>query len=152
MIVQRHCLVVFDEETGVELWQRQWPATYRNLRVTFATGPRATPTVDGDRVYVLGAAGMRSCFETEAGALVWRVDMGVDYESTVPVQGTTHAPLVEGDLLIAVVDGDPDAKVVAFNKVTGAVYSNQDYAIAGGLAIATPVHSGRYLTISQRPT
>ncbi len=118
MIVQRHCLVVFDEETGVELWQRQWPATYRNLRVTFATGPRATPTVDGDRVYVLGAAGMRSCFETEAGALVWRVDMGVDYGSTVPVQGTTHAPLVEGDLLIAVVDGDPDAKVVAFNKVT----------------------------------
>ena len=187
-------LVVFDEETGAELWQRQWPATYRNLLAKFATGPRATPTIDGDRVYVLGAAGMLSCFETETGALLWRVDTVVDYAATVPVQGTAQAPLVEGDLLIAVVGGDPDAKVVAFDKVTGAevwralentsetgysapividaggvrqlilwhataitslapetgaVYWNQDYAIGGGMAIATPVRSGRYLAVSQ---
>ena len=112
-------LVVFDEETGALLWQQEWPATYRNLQFKFATGPRAVPTVDGPKVYTLGAAGMLSCFDTETGDLVWRVDTVTDYDSTVPVQGTSQAPIVEGDLLIAAVGGEPDAKVVAFDKVTG---------------------------------
>ena len=50
-------LLVLDEETGEVLWTREWPATYRNIHFKFAIGPRATPTVDGERVYVLGAAG-----------------------------------------------------------------------------------------------
>ena len=44
--------VALDEERGVVLRTREWPATYRNIVRVFATGPRATPTVDGDRVYV----------------------------------------------------------------------------------------------------
>ena len=112
-------LVVFDEETGTVLWQQEWPATYRNLQFKFATGPRAVPTVDGNRVYTLGAAGMLSCFDTETGELLWRVDTVTDYDATVPVQGTSQAPIVEENLLIAAVGGEPDAKVVAFNKVTG---------------------------------
>ena len=187
-------LVVFDEETGAHLWEQEWPSTYRNLQVKYAIGPRAVPTVDGDRVYVLGAAGLLSAFNTQAGALLWRVDTVAEYGATVPVQGTSQAPLVEGDLLIAMVGGDPDAKVVAFDKVsgaevwraidntsetgysapivieaggvrqliawhataitslnpeTGAQYWEQPFAIGGGMAIATPVRSGRYLVVSQ---
>ncbi|GIT68063.1 MAG: hypothetical protein Ct9H300mP25_15350 [Acidobacteriota bacterium] len=62
---------------------------------------------------------MLSCFDTETGDLLWRVDTVTDYDSTVPVQGTSQAPIVEGDLLIAAVGGEPDAKIVAFDKVTG---------------------------------
>ena len=187
-------VVALDEETGSLLWQQEWPATYRNLLFKFANGPRAVPTVDGDRVYVLGAAGMLSCFDTETGSLLWRVDTVSEYGATVPVYGVSQAPLVEGDYLIAVVGGEPDAKIVAFDKVsgvevwrsientsetgysapvvinaggvrqlilwhataitslnpeTGAVYWNQDFTIAGGMAIATPVNSGRYLLVSQ---
>jgi len=187
-------LVVFDEETGTVLWQQEWPATYRNLQFKFATGPRAVPTVDGNRVYTLGAAGMLSCFDTETGELLWRVDTVTDYDATVPVQGTSQAPIVEENLLIAAVGGEPDAKVVAFNKVTGdevwrsldnisetgysapiiidaggarqlilwhataitslnpktgEIYWNQDFTIGGGMAITTPVRSGRYLAVSQ---
>ena len=187
-------LLAFDEETGALLWEETWPTSYRNLQVKFATGPRAVPTVDGDRVYVLGAAGMLSSFNTKTGALLWRVDTVSEYGATVPVQGTTQAPLVEGNLLIAVVGGEPDAKVVAFNKstgtevwralentsetgysapivinaggvrqlilwhataitslnpTTGTVYWEQAFAIAGGMAIATPVRNGRYLVVSQ---
>mgnify|MGYP001408826671 FL=1 len=187
-------LVVFDEETGTVLWQQEWPATYRNLQFKFATGPRAVPTVDGNRVYTLGAAGMLSCFDTETGDLLWRVDTVTDYDATVPVQGTSQAPIVEENLLIAAVGGEPDAKVVAFNKVTGdevwrsldnisetgysapiiidaggarqlilwhataitslnpktgEIYWNQDFTIGGGMAITTPVRSGRYLAVSQ---
>ena len=113
-------LLALDEETGVILWSHTWPATYRNIIWKFANGPRTPPTVDEDRVYVLGAAGMLLCLATETGELIWQVDTGVDYDTTVPVYGVSNAPIVEGELLIAVVGGFPDAKVVGFDKTTGA--------------------------------
>ena len=112
-------LVVLDEETGERLWTQEWPATYRNIHFKFATGPRATPTVDGDRVYILGAAGMLSCFDTATGGLVWRIDTPAEYGVTVPVYGVSQSPLVEDDLLIVVLGGEPDAKIAAFDKATG---------------------------------
>ena len=116
----RERLLALDEETGAVLWTREWPATYRNIVPVFATGPRATPTVDGDRVHVLGAAGMLSCFDTATGDLLWQIDTVADYGVTVPVYGVAHSPLVEGDLLITLLGGEPDAMVVAFDKATGA--------------------------------
>ena len=113
-------LVVFDEESGALLWTQEWPAAYRNIHVKFATGPRATPTVHGDRVYILGAAGMLACFDTATGDLIWRVDTVADYGVTVPVFGVSQSPLVEGDHLIALLGGEPDAMVVAFDRTTGA--------------------------------
>ena len=84
-------LLVLDEETGAVLWTREWPAAYRNIHFKFAIGPRATPTVDGDRVYILGAAGTLSCFEVETGDLLWRVDTAADYGVTVPVFGVSQS-------------------------------------------------------------
>ena len=112
-------LLALGEETGAVLWSQEWPAAYRNIHAKFATGPRATPTVDGSRVYGLGAAGMISCMDTETGEVVWQIDTVAEYGTTVPVFGISQAPLVEGDLLIAVVGGEPDAKIVAFEKATG---------------------------------
>ena len=113
-------LVVFNEESGAMLWAKEWPAAYRNIHVKFATGPRATPTVKGDRVYILGAAGMLSCFDTATGDLIWRVDTVAEYGVTVPVFGVSQSPLIEGDYLIALLGGEPDAMVVAFDMATGA--------------------------------
>ena len=112
-------LLALDEETGAVLWTHTWPATYRNIIWKFANGPRTPPTVDGDRVYVLGAAGMLSCLNAETGERIWQIDTGTEYDTTVPVYGVSNAPLVEGNLLIAVVGGFPDAKLVAFDKATG---------------------------------
>ena len=58
-------VLALDERTGEVLWTHEWPAAYRNLQFSYATGPRATPTVDGDRVYVAGGAGMLLCLEVE---------------------------------------------------------------------------------------
>ena len=51
-------IVVIDEQTGEELWTYAWGTTNRTLLQSYAGGPMATPTVDGDRVYVLGATGL----------------------------------------------------------------------------------------------
>ena len=89
------------------------------LMVSYAIGPRATPTVDGDRVYIVGATGRLFCFDVATGAVVWRKDYVEDYDTSVPVWGTASAPLVDGDRLIALVGGEPDALIVAFDKRTG---------------------------------
>src|SRR5688572_1842215 len=47
-----------DAATGKELWRHAWPVDYQ---IQYPAGPRATPGVDGDRVYVLGAMGDLFC-------------------------------------------------------------------------------------------
>ena len=108
-----------EERTGKILWTREWEADYIGLMETYATGPRATPTVDQDRVYVLGSKGKLLCLGVKTGSVLWEKDYQKDYQTEVPVWGMTAAPLVEGDLLIGLVGGQSGAKVVAFDKRTG---------------------------------
>ena len=108
-----------DEKTGEVLWTHQWLTGYGSLAFNWAIGPRATPTVDGDRVYVLGAMGNLVCLDVETGRVVWEKDYVEDYGADIPPWGFSGAPLVDGNLLIALVGGADDAKVVAFDKMTG---------------------------------
>ena len=111
--------IALDEQTGEVLWTTEWATTYRMLMASYATGPRATPTVDAERVYVVGASGMLLCLEVETGAVVWQKDYRAEYDSFVPTWGTASSPLVDGNRLITVVGGEPGALVVAFDKHTG---------------------------------
>lgn len=112
-------LLALDEATGAVLWSHEWDTTYRMLMFTYATGPRATPTVDGDRVYVTGSTGRIFCLNVETGAVLWDKDTVAEYDTNIPIWGTSTAPLVDGDLLITLVGGEPDALVMAFDKRTG---------------------------------
>lgn len=109
--------VALDEQTGEILWKQDWPVDY--TEIDYDLGPRATPTVDGDRVYVVGAVGDLLCLDVETGDVIWSVNFTEDFGAVVPVWGMVGHPLVDGDRLIALVGGRPDAKVVAFDKRTG---------------------------------
>jgi outer membrane protein assembly factor BamB len=111
--------LALDEKTGKILWTHQWPVAYGALSYNWAIGPRATPTVDAERVYVLGATGMLFCLDAATGRILWQKDFVKDYGTELPTWGITGAPLVDGERLIALVGGQPDAKVVAFDKMTG---------------------------------
>jgi outer membrane protein assembly factor BamB len=112
--------LALDETTGKVLWTHEWEADYTGLQLIYAIGPRATPTVDGDRVYVLGAMGRLVALESASGRVVWQKDFVSDFGAQVPSWGMAAAPLVDGDRLICLVGGEPNAKVMAFNKHTGA--------------------------------
>ena len=127
-----------DEETGAVLWTYEWPTSYRMLQVSYAVGPRATPTVDGDRVYVVGATGRLVCLDVGTGEALWEKDYIEDYDTFVPTWGVTSAPLVDGDRLIALVGGVPGALVVAFDKHSGEeLWRSLD--VVGEMGYAQPV-------------
>ena len=115
----RERALALDEKTGKVLWTHDWPTSYRMLQVSYAIGPRATPTVDGDRVYIIGATGHLFCFVAATGEVVWQKDFVAEYDTSVPVWGIVSSPLVDGDRLIAVVGNEPDGLVIAFDKHTG---------------------------------
>ena len=111
--------IALDEETGEILWIREWPTSYRMLMVSYAIGPRATPTVDGDRVYVVGAAGDLYCLTVETGEVIWERHYIEEFDSFIPTWGVASSPIVDGDRLITVVGAEPGGVVVAFDKRTG---------------------------------
>ena len=112
-------VLALDEQTGEVLWTYEWGTTYRALMLSYAAGPMATPTVDEDRVYVLGATGLLWCLDVESGEVIWHRNYLAEYDASLPPWGTPSAPLVDGDQLITVVGGEPDALVVSFDKLTG---------------------------------
>src|SRR5438552_3292571 len=71
--------LALDEKTGKILWTQEWTADYRGI--SWPTGPRATPTVDLNRVYVVGADGKLFCLDVKTGAIIWKKDFAADYRA-----------------------------------------------------------------------
>lgn len=108
-----------DEKTGKVLWAYEWAAVYIGLSGTYASGPRATPTVDGDRVYVVGAMGALHCLRAATGEIIWSHDFVKEFGTQIPTWGITAAPLVAGNRLICLAGAAQNGKVLAFDKMTG---------------------------------
>ena len=53
------------------------------------------------------------------GDVLWQKDYVTDFNAAIPSWGMSGAPLVDGDRLICLVGGEPDAKLVALDKRTG---------------------------------
>ncbi len=106
-----------DENSGKIVWTREWDVDYRGI--SYDTGPRATPTVDGDRVYIVGASGKLLCLSSRAGDVIWQKDYAKDYGMQMPTWGITSAALVDGNRVLVIVGGQPDGTVMAFDKRTG---------------------------------
>ena len=108
-------VLALDAATGRLLWSHAYPCVYS---VSYGSGPRATPTVRGDKLYTLGAMGDVLCLEAATGRVLWQKNLVADYGAEVPLYGYAGAPLVDGDRLIVVVGGEGRA-VVAFDRHTG---------------------------------
>ncbi len=108
-------VLCLDEGTGAILWKHQYPVTYT---VSYPAGPRCTPTIDGDRVYTLGAEGHLFCFRVTDGEILWSKDLKTEYKTKSALWGYASHPLIDGDKLLCIVGTDV-AHCAAFDKVTG---------------------------------
>ena len=124
----RERVLALDEATGKILWTHVYPCAYS---IAYGSGPRATPTVHGDKVYTLGAMGELLCLESATGKVVWKKNLMRDYGVEAPLYGFASPPLVDGDRLITMVGGKGQA-VVAFDRNTGRELWKADSAAEPG--------------------
>ena len=110
-----HCL---DAASGKTVWTYSWPAKLGDY--LFEGGPRATPTVDGGRVFMLGADGHLACVNAATGKPVWEKDLVRDFGGRRPDWGFSGSPTVSGGLVI-VDAGGKGASTIALAKETGAL-------------------------------
>lgn len=80
-------------------------------------GPRSTPTVDGDRVYVLGVRGQLACLAAADGKQIWSENIAKDFDGHVGGWGYCESVLIDGDKLICTPGGKN--ALVALNKNNG---------------------------------
>lgn len=83
-----------------------------------APGSRTTPTIDGDRLYLLSGPGVLSCWKLPALEKVWEVDVLKTFNGPKIDWDLAESVLVDGNMVFAT-PGGPDASVVALDKMTG---------------------------------
>jgi outer membrane protein assembly factor BamB len=99
--------------TGELLWLAAYDAPVPS---SHGSGARATPCIDGDRVYTFGRGGNLACWGLLDGAPVWRRNVK-DEGGAAPQWGHSSSPLVVGDLVV--VQGGGSCRAIAFDKRTG---------------------------------
>jgi outer membrane protein assembly factor BamB len=134
----REYVLAFDVATGKEIWATPNGSVFNNDR---GDGPRGTPTVDGNRLFALGGNGDLSCIETEAGRVVWTLNILQKFGGSNPKWGISESPLVIGEKVL-VNAGGPNASLVALNKKDGSVIWKAE-SDSAGYSSAMPVQVGR---------
>ncbi len=105
-------VMAYDLQTRKELWATR-------IGLPFTTGPRCTPTVDGNLVYALGTEGDLVCLEAASGKERWRKNIAGDFDGQImSIWKYCESPLVDGERLICT-PGGKEAMMVALNKETG---------------------------------
>ncbi len=111
-----HCL---EADSGKVRWTHAYekPAPDWFFTEDQARGPGATPIVRNGKIYALDLFGNLVCLDTTHGNLVWQKDLHQEYQ----MKGTSAdaSTLIEGDLLILLLGGQPGAGVVALDRNTG---------------------------------
>ncbi len=119
-------VMAFDRATGTKVWEYHNGRRYENDR---GDGPRSTPTIEGDRLYVLGGSGDLTCLEHATGNKIWSINLIQKFGGRNPYWGYSESPLIVGDRIL-VNAGGPRASIVAIAKADGATLwqSHEDEA------------------------
>jgi outer membrane protein assembly factor BamB len=108
-------VVAHDTVSGKPLWRSGVNAAYEN---TMGDGPRGTPAIDGDRVYVFTGDGVLAALGFADGHVIWRHDTVKELGGQVADYGMACSPLVVAGRVIVTV-GAPGATVAAYDCETG---------------------------------
>ncbi|MDB5386072.1 MAG: adh [Planctomycetaceae bacterium] len=117
-LVQRdgkQTVVALDANTGKPIWEQPVAPQYRN---PMGDGPRATPTIVGDQVFVFTGEGILLALNFQDGKIQWTHNVLKEHDGKEADYGMACSPLVVGGNVI-VTAGAPDATVVAYDVKTG---------------------------------
>lgn len=125
-------VIALDRATGKKLWETANGRRYQNDR---GDGPRSTPTVDGDRLYVFGGSGDLTALEAATGKKIWSINLVSKFGGVNPYWGYSESPLIIGDRIL-VNAGGRRASIVAIAKADGATLWQQH---SDGAGYSSPV-------------
>ena len=111
----RQWLVCHESSTGKPFWKTSLAPEYKNNQ---GDGPRATPTVIGDRVIAFTGEGLLVAASLSDGKIAWSQNVVTQLKAKIADYGMSSSPLVVGDLVI-VTAGAPKACVAAYRVRTG---------------------------------
>ncbi len=120
-------VIAIDRATGKKVWETPNGRRYQNDR---GDGPRSTPTVEGDRLYVLGGSGDLTCLENATGRKIWSINLVQKFGGVNPYWGYSESPLIVGDRIV-VNAGGRRASIVAVSKADGSTLWQQHNDGAG---------------------
>lgn len=140
-------VLCLDSETGEPIWEYRYPADYEQhptLDQRFKSGPRATPTIEGARVYTVGTTGVFLCLDVKTGKVIWKQNLLEIASRTIPDYGYVHSPLIVGDS-IYVSPGGPNGKsLAALDKRDGRILWT---ALDDPIGYSTPI----YVKVGNQP-
>jgi outer membrane protein assembly factor BamB len=130
-------------QNGKPLWAVKIGKVGKNTGPNYP-GPRATPTIQGGRLWTLGSDGDLVCLQTEDGKLVWRKHLQRDFKGVRDTWAYCESPLIDGGLLICT-PGGPDATMLALAKDTGKLVWKTAKEDANTAGYASPIiaHAGK---------
>jgi len=139
-----------DEKTGKELWSTEIASA--NREIDYGEGPRATPAIDGDRVYTLGAGGNLVCLDAKTGKISWKHDLPKDFGGKMMSDwGYSESPLVDGDSVLCT-PGGSKGTVVALNKTNGKlIWQSSELTDSAAYTSLVPCNLGgrkQYVTLT----
>lgn len=99
---------------GTQRWQvaygKAWDQSYPNTR--------STPTIEGDRIYIVSGVGELVCLNAGTGEINWKVAVDKDYQADWHNWGVAESPLIVDNKVICS-PASALATFVAFDKMTG---------------------------------
>jgi len=111
-------VIAYDFHSGKMKWSHGDSTIYESPIA--GNGPRATPTIAGNRVYTLGATGMLNCLDLKTGKGIWSKDVIKDNDAQIINWGISGSPLILDSLVVVNAGGREGKSLVAFHQNTGA--------------------------------
>jgi outer membrane protein assembly factor BamB len=111
-------VVCLHPETGKEIWRYLNPTQYKD-RYGYNNGPRSSPVIDGDFVYLYTQDGVLIALKMADGKEVWQKDLNKEYKIEPNFFGVGTTPVIEGDKIIINVGAADGPCVIGLNKLTG---------------------------------
>jgi len=129
-------VIAFNRADGKEVWAKPIGPIDTRMRTNMGAGPRGTPTVDGDRLYVLTEAGDLACLKTD-GSPVWQLNILKEFGGSQLQWMVSESPLVDGPHVV-VSPGGQGAGIVKLDKMTGkTVWTSKELSDTAGYSSIT---------------
>ncbi len=118
-------------DTGEPVWSHADEARFDPADVQGSLGgigPRATPTLHGDKVFTQGGTGIVNCLDARTGRALWSHDTAKEFGAEVVVWGKAGSPLVVDDMVVISVGAKADQALdAAASKNADAGTDNEEY-------------------------